>query len=64
MPERQGKTSTRVSSILALQKRDFLRFAELYNGPGNATVYCAKIEALYETFQRLRPEAAARGAAV
>jgi hypothetical protein len=54
-------TSTQPRKILALQKRDFLRFAELYNGPGNATVYGAKIEALYDTFQRLRPEAAVRG---
>jgi hypothetical protein len=46
-------TGTR--KVLALQQLDFLRFAELYNGPGDAAAYSARIGGMYETFQRLRP---------
>lgn len=38
----------------ALRRRDFRRFAELYNGPGNAAAYGEKISQMYNTFQRLR----------
>jgi hypothetical protein len=38
---------------LALRELDFLRFAKLYNGPGNAAAYSEKIGRMYETFERL-----------
>jgi hypothetical protein len=52
-------TETHPRKVLALQKMDFVRFAELYNGPGNAAVYSARISGMYDTFERLRPAAAA-----
>jgi len=41
--------------VLALQQQDFLKFASLYNGPGDGSVYGEKIARLFETFNRLRP---------
>lgn len=52
-------TETHPRKVLALQRLDFVRFAELYNGPGNASVYGARLSNLYETFQRLMPASAA-----
>lgn len=52
-------TETHPRKVLALQRMDFVRFAELYNGPGNAAIYSARISGMYETFERLRPAAAA-----
>jgi hypothetical protein len=49
-------TETQPHKVLALQRLDFMRFAKLYNGPANAAVYSARIAAMYQTFQRLRPE--------
>lgn len=51
-------TETHPRKVVALQQMDFVRFAELYNGPGNAAVYSARISGMYDTFQRLRPAAA------
>jgi hypothetical protein len=55
-------TGTHPPKILALQKLDFIRFAELYNGPGNAAEYGARLSGTYDAFQRLRPNAAAANA--
>jgi hypothetical protein len=52
-------TSTHPPKILALQKLDFIRFAELYNGPGNAAEYGSRLSGTYDAFQKLRPAAAA-----
>jgi hypothetical protein len=41
--------------VRALQERDFIRFAQLYNGMGNAAEYSARISNCFEAFQRLRP---------
>lgn len=48
-------TETHPRKIVALQKLDFVRFAELYNGPGNAAEYGSRLSGTYEAFQRLRP---------
>jgi hypothetical protein len=53
---------THPPKVLALQKLDFIRFAELYNGPGNAAEYGARLSGAYEAFQRLRPNAVAANA--
>lgn len=50
---------THPRKVIALQRRDFIRFAELYNGPGNAAEYGARIAQSFEAFQRLRPAGAA-----
>jgi hypothetical protein len=50
---------THPPKILALQQRDFTRFAELYNGPGNAAEYGSRLSLAFDAFQRLRPTAAA-----
>jgi hypothetical protein len=50
---------THPPKVLALQKLDFMRFAELYNGPGNAAVYSERLSMSYEAFQRLRPAVSA-----
>jgi hypothetical protein len=55
-------TGTHPPKILALQKLDFIRFAELYNGPGNAAEYGARLSGTYDAFQRLRPNVAAANA--
>jgi len=52
-------TETHPRKVLALQKMDFARFAELYNGTGKAAEYSARISGMYETFRRLRPTTAA-----
>ncbi len=49
---------THPPKVLALQRLDFIRFAELYNGPGNAAEYGARLSGTFEAFQRLRPSAA------
>jgi hypothetical protein len=51
-------TETHPRKVLALQSKDFVRFAELYNGPGNAAEYGSRISGTYDTFKRLRPTAA------
>lgn len=43
-----------VRKILALKRLDFETFAGLYNGPGQASRYAAIIQALFETYTRLR----------
>jgi uncharacterized protein YraI len=48
-------TSTHPPKVIALQQRDFVRFAELYNGPANAAEYSARIASCFEAFERLRP---------
>ena len=40
--------------IAALQALDFVTFARLYNGPGQAVQYGAAIRTAYDTFYRLR----------
>jgi len=40
----------------ALQNKDFLTFAKLYNGPGNAEVYSNKIKTNYESLSALLKE--------
>ncbi len=50
-------TETHPRKVLALQRMDFVRFAELYNDRGNAAIYSARIRTMYDTFQRLRPAA-------
>jgi hypothetical protein len=52
-------TGTHPPKILALQQLDFVHFAELYNGPGNAAEYGSRLSTAYEAFQRLRPAASA-----
>jgi hypothetical protein len=52
-------TETHPPKVLALQKMDFVRFAELYNGLGNAAEYSARISGAFDTFNRLRPASAA-----
>jgi hypothetical protein len=47
--------ATHPPKVLALQQRDFIRFAQLYNGPGNAAEYGARIAGCFDAFQRLRP---------
>lgn len=44
--------------VLALQKGDFRRFAEIYNGKGNADEYSSRLKTALQTYQRLRPSAA------
>jgi hypothetical protein len=41
--------------VLALQAHDFVTFASLYNGPGQAAQYGSLIQSLFDSFQRLRP---------
>jgi hypothetical protein len=50
---------THPPKILALQQRNFTRFAELYNGTGKAVEYGSKVSLAFDAFQRLRPSAAA-----
>lgn len=50
---------THPPKVVALQRLDFIRFAELYNGPGNAAEYGARLSGTFEAFQRLRPSAVA-----
>jgi hypothetical protein len=52
-------TETHPRKVLALQQMDFPRFAELYNGVGNAAEYGSRIRGSFDTFRRLRPAAAA-----
>lgn len=40
--------------LRALQKRDFVAFAEQYNGTGLVEIYSTRIRNYYETFQKLR----------
>jgi uncharacterized protein YgiM (DUF1202 family) len=40
--------------IAALRALDFVAFARLYNGPGQAAQYGAAIQSAYDTFHRLR----------
>lgn len=54
------------SLLLPLQNADFLRFATVYNGPGNAPAYAARIQrslALYHQLSIPRPAAASSVAA-
>ena len=51
--------STQSRKVLALQQQDFLKFASLYNGPGNAPEYGEKITRMFEAFNRLRPASVA-----
>lgn len=45
---------TDVRKMLALKRFDFETFASLYNGPGQASRYAAIIQALFDTYSRLR----------
>jgi hypothetical protein len=45
-----GSTS---AVIEALQQEDYVRFASLYNGPGQASVYGARIEDFVRAFQSM-----------
>ena len=56
-PARRRHAPAQASS--PLQQLDFVRFAELYNGPGNAAEYGARLSSTFDAFQRLRPAAAA-----
>jgi hypothetical protein len=40
--------------IEALQREDYVRFASLYNGPGQAPVYGARIEGYVNAFAGLK----------
>jgi hypothetical protein len=53
---------THPPKIMALQQRDFTRFAELYNGPGNSAEYGSRLSLAFDAYQRLRPSAAAANA--
>ncbi len=46
--------ATESKRIAALQALDFVTFARLYNGPGQAVQYGAAIRTAYDTFYRLR----------
>jgi len=48
------KSEAQPRMVPALRQKDFRRFAELYNGPGNAAAYGEKIKQMYDTFERLR----------
>ena len=50
-----GANSRRVQ---ALQAQDFVTFAALYNGPGQAAQYGSLMHGLFDAFQRLRPAGA------
>ena len=39
--------------VQAMRDQDFIRFAELYNGTGNASEYGSRIEKYFDDFQRL-----------
>ena len=41
--------------VQALQAQDFVTFASLYNGPGQAAQYGSLMHSLFDAFQRLRP---------
>ena len=43
--------------IETLQQEDYVRFASLYNGPGQAPVYGARIEDFARAFQGLQSKA-------
>jgi hypothetical protein len=47
-----GSNSRRVQ---ALQAQDFVTFATLYNGPGQAAQYGSLMHSLFDAFERLRP---------
>src|SRR5262249_60497107 len=49
---------THPPKILALQNRDFVRFAELYNGPGNSAEYSSRLSTAFDAYERLRPAVA------
>jgi hypothetical protein len=55
-------SDTHPPKILALQSGDFIRFAELYNGPGNSAEYGSRLSTAFDAFQRLRPSTVAVGA--
>jgi len=44
--------------VQALQAQDFVTFASLYNGPGQAAQYGSLMHTLFDAFQRLRPASA------
>ena len=44
--------------VQALQAQDFVTFASLYNGPGQAAQYGSLMHSLFDAFQRLRPAGA------
>jgi murein DD-endopeptidase MepM/ murein hydrolase activator NlpD len=50
-------TGTTSPAIQALQARDYLTFASIYNGPGNAETYRGIIQARADMFDRLIPKA-------
>jgi hypothetical protein len=39
--------------VQAMREQNFIRFAELYNGAGNASEYGSIIEKYFDDFQRL-----------
>lgn len=41
--------------LISLQQQDFLRFAEIYNGPGQAAKYGGLLQAAFDAFQQIRP---------
>jgi hypothetical protein len=49
----RGRTSES-RRIAALQALDFVTFAQLYNGAGQAVQYGAAIQSAYDTFYKLR----------
>ncbi|RME63047.1 MAG: DUF3380 domain-containing protein, partial [Caldilineae bacterium] len=46
------------SAVATLRRRDYLAFAEVYNGPGQAAFYAARIEEYARLFQALQGEGA------
>jgi hypothetical protein len=51
-------TAANSRRVQALQAQDFVTFASLYNGPGQAAQYGSLMQGLFEAFQRLRPAGA------
>ncbi len=41
--------------VIALKEKNFLAFAEQYNGPGQASTYASIIQGLFDGFQALKP---------
>ena len=46
-------TGTSSRKVQAMRDQNFIRFAELYNGAGNASEYGSIIEKYFADFQRL-----------
>lgn len=47
---------TRPTAMVALQNKDFVAFARVYNGPGQADLYGDLIQKAYDTFNQLRQQ--------